>query len=225
MISPSASFSTKAGFSIIELLVVMAISTMLAALAIPAVNTLQSSGNINNISDSLNGVLENARATAMAHNTYVWVGILRVAASDTSNAEHLDKVVVSAVSSVYGEMSDLTSGSVRPIMPPRELKNVSLTQVPSEALSESGRETSGVDDISSSNLSSGSGGASFKQRACGTERAFSQLIQFSPSGEARVKRTASRWIEIGLQPATGNQTNKVVVQINGLTGQMRTFRP
>lgn len=214
----------KSGFSLVELLVVMVISTMLAAFAIPAVSSLQGSTNINGCSDTLGGVLENARATAMARNTYVWVGVLEVASADAGNNERTNKVILSAVASANGEMADLAAGSVRPIMPPRELKNVHLAQFPADLLPDSGRETLGVDDISQGGLGSDSEPANFTQRIGETSRTFTQLILFSPAGEARIKNTASRWIEIGLQPHTGNRNNRAVLQINGLTGQVRTFR-
>ena len=64
----------RSAFSLIELLVVMGIIAILSSLAIPAFNAIRGGGSLTKAANDVSGILEQARAYAMAQNTYVWVG-------------------------------------------------------------------------------------------------------------------------------------------------------
>ena len=62
------------GFTLMELMVVIAIMIIVAAFVAPAFTTMKSAGDVTSAVYNISGVLEQARAYAMANSTYVWVG-------------------------------------------------------------------------------------------------------------------------------------------------------
>lgn len=73
-------------FTIVELLVVVAIMVVMMALAVPAFNSLKGAGDVSKTAYDVAGTLEQARAYAIANNTYVWVGIIEVDSSQSASA-------------------------------------------------------------------------------------------------------------------------------------------
>jgi type II secretory pathway pseudopilin PulG len=63
------------GFTLIELVGVIAIIIALSALLIPAFTSLKRAGDITEAAFTVAGALDQARTYAVANNTYVWVGI------------------------------------------------------------------------------------------------------------------------------------------------------
>ena len=110
------------GFSLIELLVVMAIIGILAAVTIPAMNSIKGASNVTKAAYDIAGALEQARAYAMAKNTYVFVGIAEVDSSKdpsvkpqvaTADPTVGGRVAVAVVASKDGTRGyDVTSGSL-----------------------------------------------------------------------------------------------------------------
>jgi len=72
---PSEPAHQLRGFTLIELVGVIAIIIALAALLIPAFTSLKGAGDITHAAHTIAGVLDQARTYAVANNTYVWVGI------------------------------------------------------------------------------------------------------------------------------------------------------
>ena len=71
---PDASKRAKDAFSLIELMVVIAIIVLVSALIAPAFRSLKGAGDVTSAAYTVKGVLEQARTYAMANNTYTWVG-------------------------------------------------------------------------------------------------------------------------------------------------------
>lgn len=71
--SPSLSRRVLRGFTLVEMLVVIAIMSILITAAGPALDKLTSSHSPASVATTLTGQLERARSHAMAKNTYVWV--------------------------------------------------------------------------------------------------------------------------------------------------------
>jgi len=69
-----ASKRTQDAFSLIELMVVIAIIVLVSALIAPAFRSLKGAGDVTSAAYTVKGVLEQARTYAMANNTYTWVG-------------------------------------------------------------------------------------------------------------------------------------------------------
>jgi prepilin-type N-terminal cleavage/methylation domain-containing protein len=69
-----ASKRTQDAFSLIELMVVIAIIVLVSALIAPAFRSLKGAGDVTSAAYTVKSVLEQARTYAMANNTYTWVG-------------------------------------------------------------------------------------------------------------------------------------------------------
>jgi prepilin-type N-terminal cleavage/methylation domain-containing protein len=72
------------GFTLVELLTVMAIMVVLLGLITPTLKSYKGSQDVTASAYNLRGVLENARNYAMANNTYVWVGFYEQDYSNTT---------------------------------------------------------------------------------------------------------------------------------------------
>ena len=66
--------STRAGFTLLELLIVMGIVALLMVLIAPAYTTIKGGTDVTSTAYTVKGVLDTARTYAMANNTYTWVG-------------------------------------------------------------------------------------------------------------------------------------------------------
>ena len=73
--------SIRAGFTLLELLIVVGIIALLLVLIAPAFTYIKSGGDFTNAIYGIQGVLENARTYAKANNTYVFVGFAEVDSS------------------------------------------------------------------------------------------------------------------------------------------------
>lgn len=62
------------GYTIMELLSVIAIMTILAVLALPAFTSMATAGSMTSASYAISGAMQSARSYAMAHDTYTWLG-------------------------------------------------------------------------------------------------------------------------------------------------------
>jgi prepilin-type N-terminal cleavage/methylation domain-containing protein len=65
---------SRPGFTLTELLAVMAIAIIVMTLIVPAVTGMKRGGDVTNASYVISGALDTARAYAKANSTYVWVG-------------------------------------------------------------------------------------------------------------------------------------------------------
>jgi type II secretion system protein H len=208
----STCFSAKQrGFSLVELLVVIAIVGVLTSISVPMISSLNQAGNVTKTVYDLASTMENARAAAMANNTYVWVG---VKGDDRDN-----RLQVTAVMGKTGQSDDLGNAANYVVLAkPQVYENITLQK----SLNVPGKE-SGAASILEADV------GEFTQTVLGKSVTFEQVVQFSPGGQVTiVANKPSRWIEIGLQPARANaktQKNIAALQISGLTGQVRVFRP
>lgn len=78
--------SSQGAFSLVELLVVVAILGTIMGFAIPAFNTIKTAGDLTSAINGVAGTIERARAYAMANNLYVYVGIAEVDADQAESA-------------------------------------------------------------------------------------------------------------------------------------------
>lgn len=112
--------STSA-YTIVELLVVMAIIMAMASLAIPAFNGMNTAHDLTKTAYEISDTLAQARAYAMANNTYVFVGIEEVDASVSASAKPqrttgshpYGRVAIVVVASKNGTRGYDASSSVR----------------------------------------------------------------------------------------------------------------
>ena len=76
----------RAAFTLVEMIAVMAIIIALTAIIVPAFKNIKGSGDFTAAAGGIAGKLEQARAYAMANNTYVYVGIGEYLVTEASSA-------------------------------------------------------------------------------------------------------------------------------------------
>ncbi len=216
---------SKYGFTLVELLVVIAIMGSITALVVPV---MRGGADLNKVAWNLSGTIEQARAYAMAQNTYVWLAINNAEASTALQSNTAVFVVASRDGSSSTAATNLIqlgktemfenlilSGSIpaygnRPAAP-TQVAQLSVQPMPSPAITLPGPLA-----------------ARFKTN---------KIIKINPDGSAWLPNPGNaapnnwqmvQWIEIGLQATQGTlatSRNTAVVQEGGLTGQVRIFRP
>ena len=106
-------------FTLVEMLVVIAIVLTLTLLLAPAFTSLKSAGDVTSAAYTIKGVLEQGRIYAMANNTYVWVGFYEEDGSKPSTSPTPTpgngRLVVSSVASIDGtNIYGTGSGTIDP---------------------------------------------------------------------------------------------------------------
>jgi len=198
-------------FSLIELLVVIAVIAVLASLAGPVMSSLTRAGSITRTATDLSLTLEQARVFAMANNTYVWFALKENAASQ--------QVSCAVVAGVNGQKSDIqTPGGYKMISRTKTFENTKLLpKNHAEPLAGMSPNVADIIDSTMSNISIDSGGQN---------QVYQKVIQFGPTGEAAIgSASQARWVQFGIDSVNGGGDNYAILQVSGLTGQVRVFRP
>lgn len=112
------SFSTSA-FTLVELLVVMAIIGILAALVVPALPSLLGSQGLSRAVSDVGGIMELARVEATSRHTYVYVGFTNTTTFGNSELR------IGAVSSKDGT-TDQSSTNLIPLTRLVKIQNVKI---------------------------------------------------------------------------------------------------
>ena len=103
--SPIGAHSTQAGFTLLELLIVVGIIGLLLVLIAPAFTTIKGGTDVTSAAYTIKGALDTARTYAKANNTYTWVGFYEENASQPSTnpaSSGIGRVVISIVASKDG---------------------------------------------------------------------------------------------------------------------------
>jgi prepilin-type N-terminal cleavage/methylation domain-containing protein len=246
---PRRTGSTRAGFSLIELLTVLAVMSVLTAMSLPIVNAIKDSQNVTAATFSVSSALQRARAYAMAHDTYVWVGFYEEAANTMSPTnvappyQGKGQLVIGMAASADGTQiyaESATSGSLQApavvqIEKPLKLENVHCTDI--------GAPT-GTGTALATRPNGAYAGLPAMQYGIDSDNAqeathflvlngytFYKTIRFSPSGEASINDSSSlrRIGEIDLRPTHGtvislNTPNVAAIQFSGIEGAIQTYR-
>ena len=184
----------------------MGIIGILSSLAMPAFNAIRGAGSLTKAANDVSGILEQARAYAMAQNTYVWVGFKK---------EGADTLLVGVSASPSGTTNTNNLVSISRLV---RIENLQLVEAPASTA----RSQSNVVQLVGS-------GMAFPFSS-GTNAFSNQVLRWNSRGEARVdSATLSRVIEIGLQSSADgvirNASNYSAIQINALSGAVSVFRP
>ena len=243
----SAEGRSRCGFTLIEVLFVIALIVGIMSIIAPAFDAMTRSGNMEAAAYEIAGALETARTYAMAYNTYTWVGFFEedLSAPPTTPATPgVGKVVLSLVASKNGALP-YDPDKLKPIESEKLLQLGKLIKVEGVHLT-----TFNNDAEKSVNFSDRPPASDNAARIgdttpptpsetpfrypLGKEPArymFTKVVQFSPRGEARVNNRSMKPVaEIGLTPARGNTamtgtSNKAAVQITGIAGNVKVYRP
>jgi prepilin-type N-terminal cleavage/methylation domain-containing protein len=212
-------------FTLIELLTVMAIISVMMVAVVPALNGLKGAGDVTKAAYDLTGTLEQARAYAMANNTYVFVGITERDGLDAKKAG-VGQILVVAMGSRDGTRGyGGNPSNLAPLTKARRIENVRLADsVP----------TTG--NLSRPPVSTGNrvGNDAFVAQDSfeSSGYTFTKIIQFDPRGMASIQSSSasvSPWIEVGLVGANGGadlqKANCAALMLDGVTGSAKIYRP
>jgi prepilin-type N-terminal cleavage/methylation domain-containing protein len=237
---PQLGGKAKQGFSLLELLAVMAIMAMVVAVSTPAVNALKGTGDFDQAAYQVASALEQARAYALANNTYVYMGLTERDGADpqTSGQGRLVLMLMASKDGTRGydlnSPSPLSSSALVLLSKPVVLQNLHLAA--SKELSKTGALQERPElEAGSQDLALVDSATPIASALGSTSYTFSKVIQFDPQGVARV-HTASNdgdevplWIEIALQEAKGNtvpsNAQEGAIQVAGVSGAVRVYRP
>lgn len=217
------------GFSIVELLTVVAVLTTLATLAVPALGSLAKGGGMNSSLIELAGLLSQARQYAVSQNTYVWVALRPN--SDQPDDPALSVVVLASKDgqdpSPWSDYGPVPNTTIALLTKPKTFRQIRMEEAGTFGAPQIGSLAS-LPAATSANSPASS--ASFRVPVPGSSSAqnFTRTIQFLPDGQARVAAGPIDLVELGLRPmrgATPNDHNVAVLRINGLTGQTTVYRP
>lgn len=203
----------RAGFSLAEILVVIAVISLLLTLAGPLVRQASRGSSPASIASRVAAELERAKTTAASKNTYVWTYLGPL------------KDEPSTLQLVAWESTDGTPEPAPPNLasagPPQRFENIDLRgDLPAYA---------DRPEIPAADRPDGAVWLRFSPS--GEVHAAPVSATASPKEPAEVTTSLTRWIELGFQPTragtrtTGLENDTAVLQIAGLTGQIRRFAP
>jgi prepilin-type N-terminal cleavage/methylation domain-containing protein len=231
--------SVRAGFTLLELLIVIGIIAVLLVLIAPAFTNLKSAGDVTSAAYTIKGALDTARTYAKANNTYTWVGFegsiggnitgqVRLAVVASKNGTDLG---TSGGGGAAGPITD----SVIPIGKVMRLENAHIGDTGAPQLSPSpAPEFETRASVLDSYRVSSSGDTAYPFDVQGVT--FNRWIRFSPRGEAVVKGGDTQiapYAEVGLLPTHGTTLaatinpasgNLAAIQISGFGGDVKIYR-
>jgi prepilin-type N-terminal cleavage/methylation domain-containing protein len=227
-------------FTLLELLIVVAIIAVLLVLIVPAFTTIKSGTDVTNAAYTIKGALDTARTYAKANNTYAWVGFAGSLGSTVTGNVALaivaskDGTDLGTSVNQVGNRIDITAG-VTPVAKVIRLDNAHI--------GDTGTPTNNGTDFESRatvnvNYRIGAVGIASNSEYYFIEQGtqFDRWIRFSPRGEAVVKgggTQITQYVEVGLlpthdtmlaasiNPASGNL---VAIQVSGFGGDVRIYR-
>lgn len=199
--------SRHSGFSLVELLIVIALVAIMTALAVPAFVSIAQGQGMKRAINSTSDLLEIARSEAMAKSTWTWVGIVD---STSSNAAKSAEILIAGVISRDGT-SNTATANLSTLAKPLRIADVTV-------LTTATPWSSNATVVKNSSYQ-------FSATVNGQAQTFSgAVVAFSPQGEALITPSSvSRWLEIGLREMRGTtpMTNKTAsLRISGVSGQV-----
>jgi prepilin-type N-terminal cleavage/methylation domain-containing protein len=222
---------SEAGFTLLELLVVMAVMSIMMIVVLPAVSGISGAGKVTKAAFDVAGTLEQARAYAMANNTYVFVGFTERDGIDPSKTG-IGQILVASMGSIDGTRNfGANNSNLFPLAKLRRIDNAHLQDsLPNSGAMERplvdatcrvGSDTFQLGDPFTSGFSFSPGNYS-----------FTKIIQFDPRGSASIPSSTlsiPHFMEIGFVGARGNlvasTTNCAALILFGITGSVKIYRP
>ncbi len=242
--------SLRAGFTLLELVIVVGIIAVLMVLIAPAFTTIKSGGDVTSAAYTIKGVLDTARTYAKTNNTYTWVGFYEENVSQPSSnpaTPGVGRVVMSIVASKDGttvydpnSLTTINPAALIQIGKLNKIDNVHLwthTDVPSGTGSTFDMRPNVASAYCIGDSSPTDSATPFQyplgNPAPSAQYRFLKALQFSPRGEVRVNNNSNspqRVAEIAFQQTHGSATpatvpaNLAAVQVNGFAGDVTIYR-
>lgn len=242
----------RCGFTLLELLVAIAIISILLVLVAPAFTSRKTANDITNAAYTITGMLEQARSYAKASHTYTWVGFYEENTSATSPTNIAPpypgkgRVVIAAVFSNDGTKI-LEETDPTPVLPPSRITQLGkLIKIDGVHITDIGTPSGGnPDTIDGRPNTPYTDGAPFdhynrinSDSADATQFAFAaqnytfyKTIRFNPRGEANINTTYTlkHTAEIGIKLTRADvvdpsSTNMVAIQFGGIGGNIKIYR-
>ena len=237
-------------FTLVELIVVIALISTLMVLVAPAFTGIKSAGDVTSAAYTIKDALEQARTHAMAYETYVWIGFYEEPAGQPSTnpaTPGTGRIVISTIASADGT-TVYNPRSLAAIDPTRVTQLNKLVKVEGTHLATfpdgSGTgdtfdsrpaaiyETAKIGDTTPPNPSLTPFQYPVGNPAPAAQYTFVKAVEFSPRGEARINNrnyTLKTVAEIGLQPTHGtavdvNSRNIIAIQFGALGGDLKIYR-
>jgi prepilin-type N-terminal cleavage/methylation domain-containing protein len=231
----------RRGFTLFELLTVLVIISIISALVVTAVTSLGKSDGFNNATTTISTLLEQARAYAMANNTYVFVGFEETDGSQpaggpqNSGAGYVGRVAIQAFASMDGTMNLGTSSqtgtsNLVAINKLQILNNIDFPSKLNEATGTLPNRPASPDYILGSASFPTIPSANFITARNFT---FSKVIAFDSLGVVHLPTSpvtsGFQYIEIDAQPTNGsvispNGTNVSAIELDATTGAVTVYR-
>ncbi len=244
------------GFTLVELLVVVAIMALLMLVSVPAMRGLGGAQHFTGNVERIAGILDQARAYAVAQDTYVWVAFYPYDPSTRTPPDNSgDALYVAVFASTDGTDPLNWAGTVNPpgtvaggtttIVPILQGSNFKQTVFRTQDWFTQGSGSGQIASLPSSSVPTPpastptftftvnglTGGPLSLPASLPADAPTAQnlsVVQFTPSGAARVNPSPIDSIWIDFQPAKAKGVldgdNIVALQVNGLTGLTRLYR-
>ena len=219
----------RPAFTLVELLVVIAVISVLLALIAPAFTQVNTGRQMTLAAYNIEGALDNARAYAKANNTYTWVGFFEEDGSQGSANPAVagkGRIVISTVASkdgtamypTNGEQTPLTGSNLTQIGNLLKIDNTDFLSDREQGDAPTPAPAVGTgyqvgNDGFNSHVSATDGNSATNQvtfnypvtAANGAARyKFVKVIQFGPLGDAtKIVEPPVPLMEVGLRPAHG----------------------
>lgn len=225
-------------FTLTELLIVVALLSVLSALMVPALSSLNASGSLRQNLSTVVGLVESARQTAVTRNTYVYVAFLSPEAARNLPPSQIEPGTTYAAVFVSMDGTDVLKQASSSML--REVDG-NITRLERIAKLRSLRFSG---EIPSSNAlanrlepvdAEGPGSAwkiESKPPPEGMAITFDRIIKFLPQGGARVTEPPVEAIQLIVSPNAGSESSHAsedlkaaVIRIDGLTGKISVHQP
>jgi prepilin-type N-terminal cleavage/methylation domain-containing protein len=222
------------GFTLVELVMVMAIMLLVMGFAAPSVVGILKGKKIEQALSTVTGVLEQARMDAATQNTYIWTGFLNVAAKDSSSG--VDELWLMTFRGRAGESRiPAVADDILPVSALQRVEGVNMVETDKLADAVKALLPSPMRDVASATASETK--ITWKGTASSAPRDFERILLFTPRGEALWETGSPKALPlsepnfvVGLARTQNgavapNEKDMAFVSVAGVTGRVSVGRP
>ena len=226
--------ASVSGFTLIELVMVMAIMLMVLGFAAPSVVGILKGKKIEQALSSVTGVLEQARMDATTQNAYLWTGFLNVAAKDSKSG--VDELWMMTFRGRSGESRiPATAEDVLPVSALQRVEGVNMVEATKLPDRVKALLPSTYKDVAAAAKSEKP--LVWKGTVASGAKEFDRILLFTPRGEALWETGSQAALPlsephfvVGLARTQNgtvapNEKDMAIVLVAGVTGRVSVGRP